>query len=204
MILTKEYLFEILQKAVDKQIYGGKISLTYDEEVYGLSLSEFVSDYRRWYPSDNSTIDVLKLMLTPQLQVVLMYRLAHYCFMNSRLSKEADIYALLGCKWGQMEIYYSVCIGKSLKVNHGVGSVIGARCYIGDNFLIHQNCTVGDKEGGRPHIGNNVIMYAGSMILGNVTIGDGCIIGANSVVMHSCPANSILVGNPAKIIGYRR
>lgn len=47
MILTKEYLFEILQKAVDKQIYGGKISLTYDEEVYGLSLSEFVSDYRR-------------------------------------------------------------------------------------------------------------------------------------------------------------
>ena len=42
------------------------------------------------------------------------------------------------------------------------------------------------------------------MILGNVTIGDGSIVGANSVVIHSCPANSILAGNPAKIIGYRR
>lgn len=81
-----------------------------------------------------------------------------------------------------------------------MGTVIGARCSIGANCTIHQNCTLGDKNGGRPKIGNNVTIYAGSMILGDITIGDNCIIGANSVVMESCPANSILVGSPAKII----
>lgn len=43
-------------------------------------------------------------------------------------------------------------------------------------------------------------MYAGSMVLGNVSIGDNSIIGANSIVMNSFPANSILVGTPAKNI----
>ena len=39
------------------------------------------------------------------------------------------------------------------------------------------------------------------MILGDISIGDNCIIGANSVVTKSCPPNSILVGTPAKIVG---
>lgn len=52
-----------------------------------------------------------------------------------------------------------------------------------------------------PTIGNNVIIYAGAMILGDISIGDNCIIGANSVVTKSCPPNSILVGTPAKIVG---
>ena len=43
-------------------------------------------------------------------------------------------------------------------------------------------------------------MYAGSMVLGDVTIGDNCIIGANSVVLNNFPANSVLVGTPARNI----
>ncbi len=109
-------------------------------------------------------------------------------------------YALVGRETGQMEIFYSSTIGRGLRINHGVGSVIGARCVIGDNCTIHQNCTLGDKEGGRPRLGNNVVMYAGAMVLGNVSVGDNTIIGANSVVMNSFPANSILVGTPAKNI----
>ena len=52
--------------------------------------------------------------------------------------------------------------------------------------MIYQNCTIGDRKGGRPTIGNNVIIYAGAMILGDISIGDNCIIGANSVVTKSC------------------
>ena len=112
-----------------------------------------------------------------------------------------DAYSLLVRHIGQIEIFYSADIGKGFKINHGVGTVIGARCKIGENCMIHQNCTIGDRKGGRPTIGNNVIIYAGAMILGDITIGDNTIIGANSVVTKSCPPNSILVESPAKIVG---
>lgn len=49
-------------------------------------------------------------------------------------------------------------------------------------------------------IGDNVWVGAGSCILPNVTIGNNCIIGANSVVTKSFPDNCVIAGNPAKII----
>ena len=112
-----------------------------------------------------------------------------------------DAYSLLAWHIGQIEIFYSAEIGKGFKINHGLGTVIGARCKIGENCMIHQNCTIGDRKGGRPTIGNNVVIYAGAMILGDISIGDNTIIGANSVVTKSCPPNSILLGTPAKIVG---
>lgn len=110
---------------------------------------------------------------------------------------------MLGREIGQIEIFYSSTIGKAFKINHGVGTVIGARCKIGDNCTIHQNCTLGDHNGGRPTLGNNVIIYAGAMILGDIHIGDNSIVGANSVVLDSFPENSIIAGTPAKLIKLR-
>ena len=192
------FIYDLVKRKMDS--LGGGFNPTYDEELYERAFNEFIFDYKRWYPQD---IDKSKILLTPQLVVILMYRLAHECFLlpecNS-LKSDADIYAFVGREIGQMEIFYSSTIGRGFRINHGVGSVIGARCIIGDNCLIHQNCTLGDKNGGRPTLGNNVIMYAGSMVLGGVTIGDNCIIGANSIVMNDFPANSILVGTPAKKI----
>lgn len=107
------------------------------------------------------------------------------------------MYSLLGRIIGQIEIYYSSEIGEGFKINHGVGTVIGARAHIGDNFTIHQNCTIGDKNGGRPTIGDNVTMYAGSLVLGSIHIGDNSIIGANALVISDFPSNSILIGTPA-------
>ena len=178
----------------------GGIYPSFEEQLYERAFNAFFFDYKRWYPEDKC-INERKILLTPQLLVILMYRLAHECFLlpeNNSFKYDADIYALVGRDVGQMEIFYSSTIGKGFRINHGCGSVIGARCVIGDNCLIHQNCTLGDKNGGRPKLGNNVVMYAGSMVLGNVSIGDNSIIGANSIVMNSFPANSILVGTPAK------
>lgn len=97
-------------------------------------------------------------------------------------------------------MFYSATIGKAFKINHGVGTVVGARCKLGDNCTIHQNCTIGDRNGGRPTIGDNVMIYAGSMILGDINVGNNSIVGANSVVTKSFSDNSILVGTPAKNI----
>lgn len=76
--------------------------------------------------------------------------------------------------------------------------MIGARVKIGENCLLHQNITLGDKGGGRPTIGNNVTIYAGAKVLGNISIGDNSIIAANAVVIKSCPENSVLISLPAK------
>lgn len=55
---------------------------------------------------------------------------------------------------------------------------------------------------GSPRIGNNVIIFSGAKIVGNVVIGDNAVVGANAVVTHDIPDNAVAVGIPAKVINY--
>ena len=50
------------------------------------------------------------------------------------------------------------------------------------------------------HIGKNVWIGSGSIVLGGVTIGDNAVIGAGSVVTKDIPENMIAVGSPARVI----
>lgn len=89
---------------------------------------------------------------------------------------------------------------------HPVGIVINKSAQIGRDCVIFQNVTIGDgkfnKETGRtaPIIGNNVIIYAGSIIIGGITIGSNVVIGAGSVVIQDVEENSVVAGNPARLI----
>lgn len=82
---------------------------------------------------------------------------------------------------------------------------IHPKAVIGEDCKIFQGVTIGSKWskasclGEAPRIGNNVMIGAGAVILGNITIGDDSIIGANAVVTHSIPKNSLAVGVPAII-----
>lgn len=91
-------------------------------------------------------------------------------------------------------------IGEGLRFQHFTGIVINQRAVIGKHCLIFQNVTIGTSESGIPKIGNNVILTSGCKVIGGVTIGDNVIIGANAVVTHNIPSNSIAVGIPAKVI----
>ena len=51
-----------------------------------------------------------------------------------------------------------------------------------------------------PVLGNNVTIYANSVVVGDVKIGNNVVIGASSLVLKDVPDNSIVAGNPAKII----
>ncbi|OJG73269.1 hypothetical protein RV12_GL000676 [Enterococcus quebecensis] len=50
---------------------------------------------------------------------------------------------------------------------------------------------------GAPTIGSNTVIYSGAVIVGPITVGENCVIGANTVVSKNIPSNSIVYGNPA-------
>ncbi|WP_367757266.1 serine O-acetyltransferase [Flavobacterium sp. WC2430] len=89
---------------------------------------------------------------------------------------------------------------------HPVGIVIGKKVVLGKNCIIYQNVTIGTKDtenykdAAYPIIGDNVTIFANSVIFGGITIGSNSVIGCGSVVFVDVPPNSIVVGNPAKII----
>lgn len=100
------------------------------------------------------------------------------------------------------DILYSANIGENTVFkHHGLGVVINPDSVIGDNCVIYQNVSVAGRSGMPPPIiGNNVLLGANSLILGNVKIGDNVQVGAGCVVVKDIPANSVVVGNPARII----
>lgn len=90
---------------------------------------------------------------------------------------------------------------RTIFYHRGIGCVVHPKAVIGEDCKIFQGVTIGSKWskasclGEAPRIGNNVMIGAGAVILGNID----SIIGANAVVTHSIPKNSLAVGVPAII-----
>lgn len=93
-------------------------------------------------------------------------------------------------------------VGPGLALFHGFGLVVNDHAVIGANVTLRNGVTIGHKEpGGKcPRVGNNVQIGAGAILLGDITIGDGAIIGAGSVVTKPVPPAATVVGNPARQI----
>lgn len=103
-----------------------------------------------------------------------------------------------------IEIHPGATIGRCLFIDHGDGVVIGETTQIGDYVTLYQGVTLGGtgKEKGKRHptIGNHVLIATGAKVLGSLTVGDYAKIGAGSVVLKSVPANSTVVGVPARVV----
>lgn len=96
---------------------------------------------------------------------------------------------------------FSTKVGIGLRYAHPYSTVLNAES-IGDNFSCLHCTTIGKKGPGerRPRLGNNVTVGCHVAIIGDITIGNNVIIGAGSVVVKDIPDNSIVVGNPARVI----
>jgi serine O-acetyltransferase len=103
-----------------------------------------------------------------------------------------------------IEIAPACDIGPGLFLPHTSGTVIGAWC-LGKNVTVFQGVTLGAKEADmtfqrelRPEVGDNVVLGAGCKVLGEVKLGAGVTVGANSVVLESVDSNLVAVGIPAR------
>jgi len=106
-----------------------------------------------------------------------------------------------------IELPYSATIGRRFIIEHQSAIVVHGNCVIGDDCIIRQGVTLGNKNLDRPYdaptLGNRVNVGAGAKILGAVNIGDDASIGANAVVVRDVPAGAIAVGIPARILPRR-
>jgi serine O-acetyltransferase len=134
---------------------------------------------------------------------VWFYRVNHWLW-NHGLFLAARWFSQVARFLTGIEIHPGAKIGRRLFIDHGMGVVIGETTIVGDDVTLYQGVTLGGtgKEHGKRHpsLEDGVVVGGGAKILGNITIGKNCRIGAGSVVLRNVPDNSTVVGVPAHII----
>jgi len=150
-------------------------------------------------PAARSGLEIA--LLYPGLHALWSHRVAHALWTRGLRFPARAISQLSRAMTG-IEIHPGAVIGRRFFIDHGSGVVIGETAEVGDDVMLYHGVTLGGRtrDAGKRHptIGNGVAVGAGAKILGPVFIGDRSVVGANAVVTKDAPADSVLVGIPAK------
>lgn len=150
-------------------------------------------------PAARSSLEIA--LLYPGLHAIWAHRLWHALWVRGlRFVARAGSQVT---RWlTGIEIHPGAVIGRRFFIDHGMGVVIGETAEVGDDVMLYHGVTLGgrQREGGKRHptVEDGVAVGAGAKILGPITIGAGSVVGANAVVTKDAPADSVLVGVPAK------
>ena len=165
------------------------------------SIREDVTTVRERDPAAKSRLEVF--LCYSGLHAVWFYRINHWLW-NHGFWLLARWLSQVACFLTGIEIHPGAKIGRRLFIDHGLGVVIGETAIVGDDVTLYQGVTLGGtgKEHGKRHptIEDDVVIGGGAKVLGNITVGRNCRIGAGSVVLRSVPENSTVVGVPGHII----
>jgi len=152
-------------------------------------------------PAARSTLEVL--FCYPGLHAIWNHRVAHFLWKHKirllgRIMSHAARFVT------GVEIHPGATIGRRFFIDHGMGVVIGETSEIGDDVLLYQGVVLGgtthEKKKRHPTIGNNVVIGAGAILLGDIVIGDEARVGAGSVVVTSLEPRTTAVGVPARVV----
>lgn len=158
---------------------------------------------KRRDPSIHSKWEV---MLYPYFKAMRAYRRAHAHYLKGHYFR-ARMISQRASRITGIEIHPGAKIGKDFFIDHGTGVVIGETAEIGDNCMLFHGVTLGGtgKDTGKRHptLGNNVIVYAETVVLGPITLHDNVVVGAKSVVMHDVEEGATVVGSPIRKVKQR-
>ncbi len=139
----------------------------------------------------------------PGVWAIVNYRIANRLYKKG-FKKLSRVVNGISQFFTNVDIHPAATIGRRVFIDHGFGVVIGQTAIIEDDVLIYQGVTLGGvslSHGKRhPTIGKNSVIGSGAKVLGNISIGKNCKIGANSVVVKDVPCSSTAIGVPARIV----
>lgn len=162
-------------------------------------MREDVAAARLRDPAARSAAEVA--LLYPGLHAIWAHRVSHRLWRRGLCLPARAISQISRWLTG-IEIHPGARIGRRFFIDHGMGVVIGETAEVGDDVMLYHGVTLGGRtrDAGKRHptLGDGVAVGAGAKILGPVTIGEGSVVGANAVVTRDAPADSVLVGVPAK------
>lgn len=158
------------------------------------------TDVEAAYNGDPAAKSIAEIMLCyPVIRALTSYRLAHELFLLGVPLVPRMMTELAHSETG-IDIHPGAIIGSHFTIDHGTGVVIGETCVIGNHVKLYQGVTLGaksfplDEQGNpikgiarHPVIGDDVVIYANATLLGRITIGHGCIVGANTWVLDDMP-----------------
>jgi len=162
--------------------------------------------YLNFDPAAKSPEEVI--LCYPGYYALSIYRLSHVLYTMNIPVLPRIISEYAHTKTG-IDIHPGAKISHSFFIDHGTGIVIGETTIIGNNVKIYQGVTLGALYVGKeltnvkrhPTIEDNVIIYAGSTILGGQTIiGHDTVVGGNSWITESVPAFSVVYHKPSIVI----
>jgi serine O-acetyltransferase len=164
-------------------------------------IREDVANVMEHDPASKSRLEVF--LCYAGLHAVWSYRINHWLWNNGFFLVARWLSEVARLLTG-IEIHPAAQIGRRLFIDHGMGVVIGETAIVGDDVLLYQGVTLGGtgKEQGKRHptLEDGVVVGSGAKILGNITVGKNCRIGAGSVVLRNVPADSTVVGVPGHVI----
>ena len=150
------------------------------------------------------------------LQVLLAYAGFHALMMHRvsallwrcRLRTLPSLLSYVARAVSGIEIHPAARVGRRVFIDHGMGVVIGETAEVGDDVTLYHGVTLGGRapkgsERGlkrHPTLERGVMVGAGACLLGDISIGEGAVIGANSVVTRDVPRGARVAGNPAYIL----
>ncbi|MCA1726251.1 MAG: serine O-acetyltransferase [Actinobacteria bacterium] len=137
---------------------------------------------------------IAALLLDAGLQATLLYRLTRVLATHHLRWLAAPLHSFAKFLT-HIDVSPLADIGGGLSFFHGSGAVIGKLSTLGERVTVCQGVTLGS---GRPVIGDDVVLWAGAKVIGDVVVGSRSEVGANAVVRSDVPSDSIAVGVPAR------
>lgn len=142
-------------------------------------------------------------VIWPRQSVVGLQNLAHRLNHNFLTRPAARIIEIA------IRLVFSAALPADARIHRSVHFAHNAMAVVLNSLVvIEENCHVGSHVvmGGKfpvvgaPHIKSGVTIHAGAKLIGAITIGKGCVIGANAVVVKDIPPHSVVVGVPGEVI----